>query len=184
MHPDPFSDPGDDAREPDCSLPPAEPGPSAEAAPAQQGLFMCLPAGSLDTDQFAQSGPAADMPPDPLLAMIIDTITGQDGKGLAGLSDDQLIGVIAAVRRLESRATWYLMAAVREFAARRADEPCGAEFAADQSSYHPVTHLRRSAISASPSSPSRLTGRPSSSASAPTPGGRADPAAAASGATC
>ena len=42
------------------------------------------------------------MPPDPLLATIIDTVTGKDGKGLAGLSDDQLIGVIAAVRRLES----------------------------------------------------------------------------------
>ena len=33
-------------------------------------------------------------------------------------------------------------------------------------------------------SPSRLIGRPSPSASAPTPGGRADPGAAASGATC
>ena len=93
---------------------------------------MCLPAGSLDTDRFAQSGPAADMPPDPLLATIIDTVTGEDGKGLAGLSDDQLIGVIAAVRRLESRAAWYLMAAVGEFAARMAGEPCGAEFAADE----------------------------------------------------
>ena len=70
---------------------------------------MCLPAGSLDTDQFAQCGPAADMPPDPLLATIIDAVTGEDGKGLAGCSDDQLIGVIAAVRRLESRAAWYLI---------------------------------------------------------------------------
>ena len=136
MRPDPFCDPGDDGQEPDSSLPPAGPdaGPDAEAKPgrAQQGLFLCLPAGSLDTDQFTQSGPAADMPPDPLLATIIDTVTGEDGKGLAGLSDDQLVGVIAAVRRLESRAAWYLMAAVGEFAARMAGEPCGAEFAADQ----------------------------------------------------
>jgi Domain of unknown function (DUF222) len=66
------------------------------------------------------------------LATIIDTVTGEDGKGLAGLSDDQLIGVIAAVRRLESRVAWYSMAAVREFGARSADEGCGAEFAADQ----------------------------------------------------
>ena len=114
MRPDPFSDPGHDGQEPDRSLPPAEP----DAEPAQQGLFLCLPAGSLDTDQFTQSGPAADMPPDPLLATIIDTVTGVDGKGLAGLSDDQLIGVIAAVRRLESRAAWYLLAAVGEFTAR------------------------------------------------------------------
>ena len=36
---------------------------------------LCLPAGSLDAGQFAQCGPAADMPPDPLLAAIIDAAT-------------------------------------------------------------------------------------------------------------
>ncbi len=135
MRTDPFSDPGDDGHEPD-SCPDAESEAEAEAqaesGPAQQGLFLCLPAGSLDTDQFTQSGPAADMPPDPLLATIIDTVTGEDRKGLGGLSDDQLVGVIAAGRRLESRGAWYVMAAVAEFAARAAAEPCGAEFAADQ----------------------------------------------------
>jgi hypothetical protein len=70
--------------------------------------------------------------PDPLLATIIDTVAGEDGKGLARLSDDQLIGVIAAIRRLESRAAWYLLAAVAEFTARNTDEECAAEFAADQ----------------------------------------------------
>jgi len=124
MRPDPFSDPGDDGQEPDGSLPPA--------GPTEQGLYLCLPAGSLDTDRFAQSGPAADMPPDPLLATIIDAITGEDGKGLAGLSDDQLIGAIAAVRRLESRVAWYLMAAVAEFSARNTAEDCMGEFAADE----------------------------------------------------
>ncbi len=102
MRPDPFCDPGD-GQEPDGSLPPAEAEVQAEPEPAQ-GLFLCLPAGTLDTDRFAQSGPAADMPPDPLLATIIDTVTGEDGKGLGGLSDDQLVGVIAAGRRLESTA--------------------------------------------------------------------------------
>ena len=76
------------------------------------------------------------MPPDPLLATIIDTVTGGDGTGLTGLtglSDDQLIGVMAAIRRLESRAAWYLMAAVGEFTARTAGEGgAAAEFAADQ----------------------------------------------------
>jgi hypothetical protein len=124
MRPDPLRDPGEDGQEPDSSLPPAE--------PAQQGLFLCLPAGSLDTERFAQCGPAADMPPDPLLATIIDTVTGEDGKSLAGLSDDQLIGVIAAGRRLESRAAWYVMAAVREFAARNTGEGCIEEFAAEE----------------------------------------------------
>jgi hypothetical protein len=128
MRPDPLRDPGEDGQEPDCSLPPAGP----DAGPAQQGLFLCLPTGSLDTDRFAQSGPAADMPPDPLLAAIIDTVTGEDGTRLAGLSDDRLVGVVAAGRRLESRGAWYVMAAIREFTARNTSEDCVDEFAADQ----------------------------------------------------
>jgi Domain of unknown function (DUF222) len=132
MRPDPLFDPAGDGQEPDGSLPPAGPQPSAEAEPGQQGLFLCLPTGSLDTDRFAQCGPAADMPPDPLLATIIDTVAGEDGKGLAGLSDDQLIGVIAASRRLESRAAWYVMAAVAEFTARNTGPDAVEEFAADQ----------------------------------------------------
>ena len=48
------------------------------------------------------------------------------------MSDDQLIGVIAAIRRLESRTAWYLMAAVCEFTARKTGEGCVEEFAADQ----------------------------------------------------
>ena len=91
-----------------------------------------MPAGSFDADRFAQSGPAAEMPPDPLLATIIDTVTGPDGPGVGTLSDDQLIGVIAAVRRLESRVAWYALTAVAEFAARWGGEVAGAEFAADQ----------------------------------------------------
>jgi Domain of unknown function (DUF222) len=133
MRPDPFCDPGDDGEEPDGCVPPAGRAARPDAEPPQQGLFLCLPAGSLDTGQFAQSGPAADMPPDPLLATIIDTVTGEDGKGLPGLSDDQLVGVIAAGRRLESRGTWYVMAAIREFTARAtAEGPVAMEFAADQ----------------------------------------------------
>ena len=81
-----------------------------------QGLFLSVPAGSFDADRFAQCGPAAEMPPDPLLATIIDAVTGPDGPGVGSLSDDQLIGVIAAVRRLESRVAWYALTAVAEFA--------------------------------------------------------------------
>jgi hypothetical protein len=125
MRPDPFCDPGDDGQELAGGPPDAE--------PPQQGLFLCLPAGSLDTDQFTQSGPAAEMPPDPLLATVVDTVSGEDGTGLAGLSDDQLIGVLAAGRRLESRGAWYVMAAIRGFTARAtAEGPVAAEFAADQ----------------------------------------------------
>ena len=97
-----------------------------------QGLFLSVPAGSFDADRFAQCGPAAEMPPDPLLATIIDAVTGPDGPGAGTLSDDQLIGVIAAVRRLESRVAWYALTAVAQFAARWGGEVAGAEFAADQ----------------------------------------------------
>ena len=153
MRPDPFSDPGDNDQEPDDCLPPGEP----DAEPEQQGLFLCLPAGSLDTDHFTQAGPAADMPPDPLLATIIDTVTGEDGKGLAGLSDDQLIGVIAAIRRLESRAAWYLMTAVGEFTARNTDEPGVAEFAADQLAHE--LHLTVASAAGQMDYASTVTGR-------------------------
>ena len=128
MRPDPFSDPGDDGQEPDSCQSSAEP----DTEPAQQGLFLCLPAGSLDADQFAQSGPAADMPPDPLLYTVIDTVIGEDGKGLPGLSDDQLVGVIASGRRLESRGAWYVMAATAEFASRYPGGTPEDEFAADE----------------------------------------------------
>ena len=120
-------------------MPAAGPGGEREAGLAddpfggsgQQGLFLSVPAGSFDADRFAQSGPAGDMPPDPLLATILDTVTaGPDGSGVAGLSDDQLIGVIAAARRLESRVAWYQLAAVAEFTARAGREPLGGEFAA------------------------------------------------------
>jgi len=147
MLPDPSTSPADDSGDPGDSqepgdYPPPEwpdadlPGivqPGAVYPDAgSQGLFLSVPAGSFDADRFAQSGPAAEMPPDPLLATIIDAVTGPDGPGMGTLSDDQLIGVIAAVRRLESRVAWYALTAVAEFAARWGGEVAGAEFAADQ----------------------------------------------------
>ena len=79
------------------------------------------------------------MAPGALLATEVDTVTGQDGAGLAGLSDDQLTGVLSAARRLESRAAWTQLAALAEFARRRpATEPADAgragfsDFAADE----------------------------------------------------
>jgi hypothetical protein len=44
MRPDPLRDPGEDGQEPDAGLPPAGPGAGPDAGPAQQGLFLCLPA--------------------------------------------------------------------------------------------------------------------------------------------
>ena len=100
---------------------------------------MCLPAEELTLEGFAQDGRADTMTPGALLATLLDAITGEDGSGLAGLADDQLIGIVSAARRMESRAAWTLMAALAELARRRpADSPADtgrygfSDFAADE----------------------------------------------------
>ena len=69
--------------------------------------------------RFAQRGQSDAMPPGPLLATVVHALAGDQGDGLAALSDDQLVGVIAAARRLESRVAWTQLDALAEFAARR-----------------------------------------------------------------
>jgi len=130
---DPFPSPGCDGEEPDGSVPPPVTGNSPGAGP-EQGLFVCLPAEDLDVARFAQHGTSDAMPPGPLLATVVHALAGEDGDGLAALSEDQLLGIIAAARRLESRVAWTQLAAVREFAARRSADgtPARAEFAADE----------------------------------------------------
>ncbi len=120
---------------------------------AVQGLFICLPAEDTDVAGFAQDGAMDTTLPGPLLAAAVHAITGEDGQGLAALSDDQLIGVISAARRMEARTAWTQMVAVREFAARRpatrdrGQQPGGSEgaafsiFAADELSF--AFHLTR-----------------------------------------
>ena len=150
---DPFPD-----REPDGSQPDGSEPDDCEPRPAwgggldnvdepledggqgpEQGLFVCLPAEDLDVAGFAQHGRADTMVPGPLLAAVVDTLTGEDGVGLAALSDDQLVGVICAARRMESRSAWTQLAAMDEFARRHpARDRAGrdiagvSEFAADE----------------------------------------------------
>jgi hypothetical protein len=97
--------------------PPADPSPSSDST-GGQGLFVCLPAERLDVAGFAQHGFSDAVPPGPLLAAVAGALAGEDGSGLDGLSDDQLMGVIGAAQRLESRAAWLQLAAVARFAAR------------------------------------------------------------------
>jgi hypothetical protein len=68
------------------------------------------------------------MAPGPLLAMVLGAVAGEDGEGLAGLSDDQLIGFLSGTRRMESRMAWAKMAALAELASR----PRRQDFAADE----------------------------------------------------
>ena len=123
----PFPLPPGDAGEPDGSLPPAaeEDGPEGMG----QGLYVCLPAEQVTLAGFAQGGEADTMTPGPLLAAIVDTVAGPDGQGLAGCSDDQLLGVISAARRLASRAAWTEMAAIAAYAARHGGSRAADEFA-------------------------------------------------------
>src|SRR5947207_6925664 len=94
----------------------------------QQGLYVTAPAGDLTLEGFAEDGRADIMEPGPLLAMILDTVAGPDGEGLAGLSDDQLVGFLSGTRRMASRLAWAQMAALAEFASR----PRRQDFAADE----------------------------------------------------
>ena len=123
LFPDPGPDP-DDA-EPD-GFPPAEDAPGPD-----QGLYITLPAEQLTLAGFSQGGASDTMAPGPLLATVVHTVTGEDGSGLAGCSDDQLMGIISAARRQQSRDEWTVMAAIGEFA-RRAGTGVEGEFAADE----------------------------------------------------
>jgi len=68
---------------------------------------------------FVPGGTPDTMGPGPVLAALVHEAAGRDGAELASRSDDELLCIIRAARRMESRAVWTAMAAVREFAARR-----------------------------------------------------------------
>jgi len=76
-----------------------------------------LTAGDISGAGFGQDGTADQMHPGPVLATLVHAAT-TDEKILATLSDDDLIGVIAAVRRIGSFAAWAELTAVREYATR------------------------------------------------------------------
>ena len=135
MSRDPFPTLPGDAGEPDGWPLPAAGEDGLEdgwEGPAGQGLFVTLPAEQVSLPGFAQGGASDTMAPGPLLAAVVGAVTGEDGSGVAGLSDDQLMGIIAAARRLESRAAWTLLAAVAEFAARHPGASLEDQFAADE----------------------------------------------------
>ena len=126
---------------PNCGPGGEQPLPAGGEGPEGQGqgLFVCLPAEELTLAGFVQDGRSDTMAPGALLATVVEAIVGEGGSGLAGVGDDQLIGIVSAARRMESRAAWTLLAALAELARRRpADEPCDdgeygfSEFAADE----------------------------------------------------
>jgi len=76
-----------------------------------------LTAGDISGVGFGQDGTAHQMHPGPVLAALVHAAT-TDEKILATLPDDDLIGVIAAIRRIGSFAAWAEMSAIREYATR------------------------------------------------------------------
>jgi Domain of unknown function (DUF222) len=87
--------------------------------------------GEPPTTVFSHDGLADAMGPGPVLAVLVHGAT-RDKETLAGLTEDELVGVISAVRRLESRAAWTSMTAMRELAARRPAGQNQAGAAADE----------------------------------------------------
>ena len=90
-------------------MPPAllpDPGPDdpGDDQTPGQGLYITLPAGQLTLTGFSQGGASDTMAPGALLATVVDTVAGPDGSGLAGCSDDQLLGIISGVWRQIGRA--------------------------------------------------------------------------------
>src|SRR5579863_1893133 len=110
-----------DGEEPDGApgLPAGGSEPEDRFPGPEQGLFVCLPAEEVTLAGFAQNGRSDTMAPGPLLATVLEAITGDDGSGLAALSDDQLIGVLSGIRRMEARAAWGQLAVLAELARRR-----------------------------------------------------------------
>jgi hypothetical protein len=136
MPPDPRPDPDRaDAPEPAGSGPQPAPGSGGawwsdeeDSASYLGELMVAVVAGEdLTADDisgagFAQGGTADQLCPGPQLAALIHAAT-TDAKILATVSDDELIGVLRGVRRLESLAAWAQLATLAEFAARRTDPP-------------------------------------------------------------
>jgi hypothetical protein len=160
MSTEPFRDRGPDGEEPDGS----RPQPAGRSVPeddwdgdahlealaaSEAGEYEITPewlAGDLTAEEIGQvgftQGLADEMGPGPVLTSLVCAAT-RDPETLAGLADDDLIGVILGARRMESKAAWAGMAAMREFATRRqamADAPSStgkartevSEFAADE----------------------------------------------------
>ncbi|HEX2745489.1 MAG TPA: hypothetical protein VHN16_13940, partial [Streptosporangiaceae bacterium] len=140
MPPDPLPDPDPD---PDPADAPEPAGSGSQPAPGSDGawwsddeessayigeLVAAVAAGEeLTTDDisgagFAQGGTADQMYPGYALAALVHAAT-TDGKILATVSDDDLIGVLRGARRLESLAAWAQLTTMREFAVRRGDSP-------------------------------------------------------------
>ncbi len=89
-------------------------GEAADVDPAALAA-MAGPDG-LGGEGFAQDKTADALRPGPLLAALAENAAA----GMPGLSDDELLGLVSAARRLQNRAEYLELAGIAEFTARRA----------------------------------------------------------------
>jgi hypothetical protein len=68
---------------------------------------------------FAEGGPADVMAPGAELAELVAAVTGSDGAMLGTLTDQEVLGVLGAVRRMAASAAWAELVTLAEFARRR-----------------------------------------------------------------
>jgi len=81
---------------------------------ADAGRLQSPPAGPA----FGQDGAADVLPPGPVLA----SLTAQAVAGAGSLTDDELIGVLQAARRMANLAAYQQTVVIAEFARRRQGE--------------------------------------------------------------
>ena len=122
-----FPDPDPDAPEPtggnDGAPEPSWSGDEEDSAAYLEELMAAaaageeLTAGDIAGAGFGRDGTAERMQPGPVLAALVHAAT-TDAKILATLPDDDLVGVITAIRRIGSFAAWAEMTAIREYATR------------------------------------------------------------------
>ena len=122
MSGEPFPSRGEDDREPSGSALPPVPEDDWDPEAAGAGEWELTPdwlAGEepAPLEWFSDGATADVMGPGPVLAALVHAAV-QDP---AALDEDQLVGVIAAIRRIESRMAWASMTALRELTSRRRD---------------------------------------------------------------
>jgi hypothetical protein len=88
-------------------------GEAAEVDPAE--LAVMAGPGGLGGQVFAQDRTADAMRPGPLLSILSE----QAAENPQALSDDELLGLVSAARRLQARAEYLELGAIAEFAHRR-----------------------------------------------------------------
>jgi len=88
-------------------------GDAADVDPAE--LAVMLGPDGLGGEVFAQDRPAAALRPGPLLAALTERAAADPAR----LGDDELLGAVAAARRLAARAEYLELAAIAEFTRRQ-----------------------------------------------------------------